>query len=195
MQQIIGSFVGFSEFPDASVPYFNDACGPDAILMAEHVLQDRLLNSQDLANIRTGMEQRGLFKPGGCTLGNCHGYMIDRGYAIDAYAPYGSPQAAIHTIMRQYAGISPLVVQVLAAHNLPDNEQNVNSHFVAVGGIDSMLGYLTGNGDDIMALAAHGGHGKVIPLRWVTWQQFVGASIAGVFAVSNPPPPQPRPLT
>lgn len=195
MQLTIPNFNGFSEFPDPSVAWFSDACGPDAILMCEHVLQDRALNTEDLNNIRNGMEQRGLFAPGGCTLGECRAYMIDRGYTIDAYAPYGSPLATIHTIMRQFGGISPMVVQVAAAHNLPDNEANVNSHFVAVGGIDSVLGYLTGNGDDIMALAANGGHGKVVPLRWITWTQYANAQIRGVFAVSNAPAPAPRPLT
>jgi hypothetical protein len=59
-----------------------------------------------------------------------------------------------------------VIVLVQRAFNLPDNQPNVNDHFLLVGGIDTNLGYFCCNGDTKTALQ-HGG--IVSPVWYTSW--------------------------
>jgi hypothetical protein len=62
-----------------------------------------------------------------------------------------------------------VITYVGRALALPYNERGVYGHFITLGGIDSDLGYLVGNGDDVNALGGKG----IIPCRWYGWNQLV----------------------
>jgi hypothetical protein len=64
---------------------------------------------------------------------------------------------------------------------LPYNEKGVYGHFIALGGLDSDLVYLVGNGDDINALGGKG----IIPCRWYGWNQLAAAEINGMIAIEK----------
>lgn len=70
-----------------------------------------------------------------------------------------------------------IVLQIGKAYALPDNEQNVFSHFVADGGVDTRIGYLIGNGD-IPRAVFHGA-------EWVGWASIMAANPTAV-AVFHP---------
>lgn len=117
---------------------------------------------------------------------------------IAGYIPYtDAPDAAyrerLHTLLIQQAARgNPLIVQVCNAQALPRAEQGVKSHFVAVGGIDSDLGYWTANGDTLDAIQH--APGALVPCQWVSWRQFLEADIRGAIALERetpPPPPSP----
>lgn len=181
VHRILPRFNNRSEFPTGDVPWFNDACGPDAILVGMNQQSGTSMSDAELYSIRQEMIGRGLFKPGGCTLTECKAYVIDKGYQIISSIPTGGSQDSMHMLLRTYAGLYPSVVFLTAAHNLIGTEQGVNGHFVDIGGIDSINGYWTANGDDVMALAVNNGHGKVIPSRWQSWQTLLNAGIDGLF--------------
>jgi hypothetical protein len=200
MRNIWPTACGFSEFPDGDDAWYADACMPDAILMGLHVLNGTPLDDDAVKAIRAEMIAAGLFTPGtGTTLDKGRAYVKSKGYTIEGYAPYGSQLADIHLTLRRYSGVPNAgVIQVINAGALLYNEKNVGSHFIADLGIDSVLGYYCGNGDDVLALAAANGHAKIVPMRWITWNQqpgnLVGAHIMGAFffskAGATPEPPQ-----
>jgi hypothetical protein len=64
---------------------------------------------------------------------------------------------------------------------LPENEHGVYGHFVALGGVDSDLGYLVGNGDTTDALGGHG----IIPTHWHGWNELATAEINGIIALEK----------
>lgn len=190
MRNIWPTAHGLSEFMDgdAGDGTFFDACGPDAILMSTNVVAGAPLTDDELSRMRTQMIDLGYFRVGGCTLDECYRYVAGSHlYQMNAYARYGSSLADIHTLLREYSGPpNAIVIQVIKAEMLPNNEWNVFGHFIAGLGIDSILGYYCGNGDDKSALAAANGHGKIIPMRWYTWQNLLDAQIMGAFAFSKP---------
>src|SRR5260221_562696 len=198
MRNIWPTAQGFSEFPDGDDPWEADACMVDAILMGMHVLNGTPLTDDELLVLRSEMMALGLFAVGGTTLDKGRRYVESKGYKIEGYAPYGSQletEFGIHKTMRRYSGIPNAgVIQVINAGLLPYNERNVGSHFVAGLGIDSLLGYYTGNGDDQLALASANGHAKIVPMRWINWAGYVNAHVMGAFFFrkqgAKPEPPQ-----
>lgn len=202
MRNIWPTAHGLAEFPDSDDAWYADACMPDAILMGMHVLNGTPLTDDEVTAIRSEMLREGLFEPGGTTLDKGKRYVERKGYAIEGYASYGTQldgEFGIHKTLRRYSGKPNAgVIQIINAGALLYNEGHVGSHFVADLGIDSVLGYYIGNGDDVLALAAANGHGKLVPMRWIAWDQkpgsLVAAHIMGVFFFSkpgaNPEPPQ-----
>lgn len=183
----LDNFQALSEFwDDPTDPDTRDACGPDAYLMNVHALFGVTLNQQELEHTRDEMRALGLFGSG-CTIENLAAYVAHEGYTVSHKIPYGQGQAdAIHQALKDYCVQKHgVILQVAAAYNLPGSQPGVNSHFVAIGGIDSVAGYLMGNGDDVNALAAAGGHGKIIPTRWVSWGNLLAAQPVAFLSIQG----------
>ena len=110
----------------------------------------------------------------------------------------GSPDLnALHTQVREaaLAGL-PVIIEVSRAYNLPDNEGGVDYHFVCIGGIDSILGYLVANGDTLTFIRTRQTWMTADQMRWATWATLEAAGICGAITVhpnDTPPPPPPPP--
>jgi hypothetical protein len=92
------------------------------------------------------------------------------------------PHLVYFRLLNYRATAGQMVITYLGhALSLPYNEEGVYSHFVALGGIDTDLGCLVGNGDDVNALGGHG----IIPCRWYGWNQLAAAEINGMIAIEK----------
>ncbi len=141
-------------------------------------------------------------KPIGTTLKNIYWHLTETAIHahIAGYIPYSDTPnlTALHAFVKQHTlAQNPLIVQVVNAQALPHAEQGVYSHFVAIGGIDSVKGYLVANGDTVDALQTTA---LTVPLYWATWAQLVAAKISGAIALQRivapaPAPPPPPPVT
>ena len=139
------------------------------------------------------------FTPGaGTTLGNIHWHLTKHQAHLAGYIPYSDTPnlTALHAFIKaQTLAQNPVIIQVVNAQALPHAEQGVKSHFVCLGGIDSVQGYLVANGDTTDALTTSA---FLVPLYWTTWQQLVNAQIVVALALDRgwtpPPPPPPPPV-
>lgn len=180
----------------------SDTCGETACLVTQHALYGApALTGDEIVKFRSDMAAHGYPVQGGTTMGNLVAYCQKvRGLAVtyaNTWANTAANRDAIHQTLLDHAGRDGIVLQVAAAHSLPGNEPGVNSHFIAVGGVDPVKGYLVANGDDVNALASANGHGKIIPCRWMTWAQLVAAQpvASAVFPKPTTPPAPPAPPT
>lgn len=191
----LDNFQALSEFWNDTDgdPDTHATCGPDAWLMTIHALRGEPLNQDELDQIRDEMRARNWFGVGGCNIEELKAYTQLKGYAVAAFIPWGAgQQAAIHQALKDNCvAKNGVILQLDAAHDLTGNEPGVNSHFIAIGGIDSQAGYLVGNGDDVNALAVNNGHGKIIPTRWMTWDTLLAAQPVALLAIKGNDPNMP----
>lgn len=200
---IIDRFEAVSEFW-----HHKDTCGQTAGLVLEHCKDGIPLNGDDVDAVRADMAAHGYGVQGGTTMSELVSYFREhRGLDITEMCPYGSSWETIHQALLDHAGRDGVILEVNAAYDLTDNEAGVHSHYVAIGGIDPVKGYLVANGDDVDALASHDGHGKVIPTRWmgkgviesaqpraVAIVRGLAHSIEGGTVTTPAPEPQPVPV-
>lgn len=166
---VTAQLVGFEACSEFSAPEFhNDTCGECAFLVLEHVKDGASLTGDAVSQVRDQMQAQGLPVAGGTTMGELVSFFSQhRGLDVVYTNGYGSSWDAIHQTLLDHAGRDGCVIEVEHADNLTGNERRVNRHYVAIGGIHPTLGYLVANGDDVNALAQHGGHGHIIPTRWM----------------------------
>lgn len=172
----LDNFEAASEFGDYPNGTFDTdtrvACGQRACSVLQHVKNPALaLDSAEIIGLVNDMRAKGYPVAGGTTPGELAAYFSKFGSLDIRYeAPYGTPwdgPHGIHQLLLDHAGREGIVLEVEQAFNLTGNEPGVYRHYIAIGAIHPTLGYLVANGDDVLALAGHGGHGKVIPCRWM----------------------------
>lgn len=166
---VTAQLTGFEACSEFSSPEFhNDTCGECAFLVLEHVRDGTSETGDAVSAVRDAMQAAGLRVAGGTTMGELVDFFAThRGLSVEYTNGYGSSWDAIHATLLNHAGRDGCVIEVELAYNLTGNEPGVHRHYVAIGGIHPTRGYLVANGDDVMALAAHGGHGHIIPCRWM----------------------------
>src|SRR5579862_3725129 len=128
-----------------------DACGPVAGEVAIAALQGR---APDIGNAQKAIQRdmaAGKFSRGsGQTLADIAWDLEQQGFTQLSIVPYSdTPDLnALHALLKE-GGLNkwPVIIQVVRAYNLPDNEAGVDVHFVVSGGINSIKGYLLANGD------------------------------------------------
>ena len=161
------------------------ACGPDGELMAldELATTGSILNADHLVAIQKRDQVKGWFSPtGGEPLSSIYKDLNTYEHIhFVRYIPYSDTPntTVIHGALQDFAGTYPIVLQLVNAQALTGNEQGVHSHFVAVVGIDSDLGYYVLNGDDIQALPISRGV-TTYPGRWISWNSILNAKPAGL---------------
>lgn len=167
---------------------FNDCCGPNGEEVNLACVQNRAPTGAHMNEIRARDIQKGWFRPGG---GNTlHEVWLDATeieHVQVTETPFGSPLETIRenleNALRQG---NPCVLQLQDATMLPHNEHGVLEHFIACGGIDTNLGVLVANGDEIPFTGTY----------WVAWDQIAAARPGGVLEFHMPaPPPTPAPPT
>lgn len=175
-----------------------DACSVVAEIDALHVcpwngvpLAENSINAWRYQYVKNGH-----WRGGGCYLSDIYWHLGYIKAHVAGYIPYSpTPNlATLHGFLKDHAVKgNPIIIEVANAAALPHAEQGVQYHFVAIGGIDSQLGYLIGNGDTTDALQKP--PGAIVPCYWATWQTLVNAKICGAIAVQRivetPPPPDP----
>jgi hypothetical protein len=161
------------------------ACGPDAELEALNELQitGSIEDVNHLIAIQKRDQVKGWFSPtGGEPLSSIYNDLSTYEHVhFVRYMPYSDAlnTSLFHSNLQDFAGVYPIVAQFLNAQALTGNEQGVFSHFVAIVGIDSNLGYFVLNGDDIQALPISRGV-TTYPGRWIGWQSILNAKPAGL---------------
>lgn len=161
------------------------ACGPDAELEALNELQltGTIEDANHLIAIQKRDQIRGWFSPtGGEPLSSIYNDLSTYEHIhFIQYLSYSDNlnTTIFHTSLQNFAGTYPIVAQFLNAQALTGNEQGVFSHFVAIVGIDSILGYYVLNGDDIQALPSSRGV-TTYPGRWIGWGSILAAKPAGL---------------
>lgn len=192
----IAGFTAFTEFPhefDPSYPKITDACGPcaniaclNAVLRWGHSV-DVLI--AEMVHRRQQDIDNGLFRAGS-------GQNLDELEAsvklwdptiVTHKTPMGSDAEAIRQALKaaMLRG-NPCVLNILNAQKLPNNEQGVQHHFVAVGGIDTALGYKIANGDYFP-------FAPEVPAYWVRWPDILAAQPYGLLEYEMQPLPAPPP--
>ncbi len=189
-----------SEFPDTAsngLPAIRDACWIAAWMPIAHSYNAaNPLTAQELVRLRADMTSKGDWSNGGIPMSYGERYVrevlkLQTLYPADyQYHSGGTKAEVLHEALKVHAGINGCILQLGAAHNLPYNEAGVNSHFIGIGGIDSQSGYLVANGDDVDALAAHNGHGKVLQTRWQGWGALLKAVPTALLVIVHPDPAQ-----
>lgn len=178
-----------------------DACGPIAEIDSLHVCPAFAvpLTEASIVAYRSQYVAAGHWRGNGCYLSDIHWHLTSVVKApIAAYIAYSATPnlTNLHALVKTHTyKQNPVIIQVLNAQALPHAEQGVKSHFVALGGLDSTLGYLVANGDTTDAI--QGPPGAIVPCYWATWQTLVNAKIAGAIAIQRvvapPKPPDPTP--
>lgn len=185
----------------------HDTCGPNALNELAAALWPSKYGPVGCATmnkITVEMQQHGQFSTdprgvGGCTMFDLHEQAVRMGFAVTyLLAWHWHPAldlAMVHAIIKsvRYDQGYGVLLQVGRAYNLPDNEHGVDSHFVALGGVDSDQGYLVGNGD-IPLGTFHGA-------EWASWASIAAAQPTAMMIVHHPvagsgpaePPPPPPP--
>lgn len=169
---------------------FWDDCGPCANVSVgriNHLLAPEDYNGRTIAAVRERDLQAGRFTPGkGQTLDDIRWDITTFSHhqSVVEYVPFSQPGnwSLMHDLLKKWSGIAAILMQVLAAYNLPNNEQGVNSHFICVSGIDSVKGYFLINGDQIQAASEHLTY---YPGTWCTLAQLVPANVAGMLVVQR----------
>jgi hypothetical protein len=181
----VPGFQAYGEFHGS-----NKDCSADAELMARHPLDGSPLDANTL-NLWWGEYwNTGHHTSGGATLANIYWHLTGSAHKLDPQKARvatwintdSATLDALHDNIKKALTAGQTVITYLGrALSLPYNEQGVYGHFIALGGIDSDLGYLVGNGDDVNALGGKG----IIPCRWYGWNQLVAAEINGMIAIEK----------
>ncbi len=183
----VAGFAGYGEFHG-----YNNDCSADAELMARHPLDGSPLDAATL-NLWWGEYwNTGHHTSGGATLAHIYWHITASAHKIDTtkcrvarYIGVDSVSLAdLRTaIIAALTKGQTVIVYLGNAQALTYNERGVYGHFIALGGIDSDMGYLVGNGDDVNALGGKG----VIPCRWYDWNMLAAAQINGMIALEKVP--------
>jgi hypothetical protein len=181
----VPGFKAFGEFHGS-----NKDCSADAELMARHPLDGSPLDAATL-NLWWGEYwNTGHHTSGGATLDHIYWHLTGSAHKLDAnkarVAKYiGTDKIALAQLRAEIIAAlvkgQTVITYLGNALALPDNEHGVYGHFVALGGVDSDLGYLVGNGDTTDALGGHG----IIPTRWHGWNELAAAEINGMIALEK----------
>ena len=166
-----------SEFPrpaGGGVPAYVDACGCNANTNACAALNLGSQTEDAQTAIRNRDISLGWFTPGGGQTLDCiHSDILQFNAdtaSVVAYIPYSQPGSwsAMLPLIRLYAGVFPIIIQIGTAYNLLDNESGVYEHFVLIAGYDDANGeedFKILNGDDILSLGWSGA--TYYTARWV----------------------------
>jgi hypothetical protein len=139
--------------------------------------------------------------PHDMTLGNIYWHLTTRrGWQshIAGYIPcVNTPNLpALHAFVKHHTWIgNPVIAFVSRAYALTLNQPGIYGHFICMGGINSVKGYTTANGDTLDGLKSI--PGAEVPVQWNTWAQLVSAGVNGMIALdgSKPQPaPAPAPI-
>lgn len=200
--RVLDGFVTVSEFPDTGanhLPAIRVACLISA-LMSNLVSFDRdkwPATPEALVHYYRDMVARKLMDAHGCTMPEGQQYITEVLHlqTIEPAAWHWHPgtqaEALLEGILAQ-AGINGLILQLARAGRMPTSEPGVNGHYVAIGGVKIVGGVvyvLVGNGDDVLCLGRNKGHGKVLPARWLSWQQVLMGVPAALLAIVHPVKP------
>src|SRR5690348_1804273 len=181
----VPGFQAYGEFHGS-----NKDCSADAELMARHPLDGSPLDAATL-NLWWGEYwNTGHHTSSGATLDHIYWHLTEGAHKLDPkkarVVKFVDTDKisldALHEAIKEAMLAGQTVITYLGrALALPYNEKGVYGHFIALGGLDSDLGYLVGNGDDINALGGHG----IIPCRWYGWNQLAAAEINGMIAIEK----------
>jgi hypothetical protein len=181
----VPGFQAYGEFHGS-----NKDCSADAELMARHPLDGSPLDAATL-NLWWGEYwNTGHHTSGGATLAHIYWHLTGSAHKLDPNKAWVVKFVdtdkisldALHEAIKEAMLAGQTVITYLGrALALPYNEKGVYGHFIALGGLDSDLGYLVGNGDDINALGGKG----IIPCRWYGWNQLAAAEINGMIAIEK----------
>jgi hypothetical protein len=174
---------------EGSSGYWDD-CGPCANTTVGRInllLPASEYTGSTIAAIRTRDIQAGRFTPGGGqTLDDIRWDIETYSHHqhIIQYAPFSQPGnwTTMHEWLKTYSGECAILMQVLNAQALPNNEQGVHSHFLCVSGIDSIKGYFLVNGDQVQASNQHLTY---YPGTWCTVDRMIPANVAGMIVVER----------
>ncbi len=181
----VPGFQGYGEFHGS-----NKDCSADAELMARHPLDGSPLDAATLNLWWSEYWNTGHHTSGGATLAHIYWHLTGSAHKLDAskarVASFIDTDKItldkLHDAIKAALATGQTCIVYLGnALALPDNEHGVHGHFIALGGIDTDMGYLVGNGDEIEALGGHG----VIPTHWVGWNQLVAAQVNGMIAIEK----------
>lgn len=181
----VPGFQAFGEFHGS-----NKDCSADAELMARHPLDGSPLDADTLNLWWSEYWDTGHHTSGGATLDHIYWHLTGSAHKLDAnkarVAKYiGTDKITLAQlraeIIAALARGQTVITYLGKALALPDNEHGVYGHFVALGGVDSDLGYLVGNGDTTDALGGHG----IIPTHWHGWNELAAAEINGMIAIEK----------
>lgn len=181
----VAGFQGFGEFHG-----YNNDCSADAELMARHPLDGSTLDGATLNLWWMEYWNTGHHTSGGATLDHIYWHLTGSAHRLDPnkarvarYIPVDRVSLAdLRTaIIAALVAGQTVIVYLGNAQALTYNERGVYGHFIALGGIDSDLGYLVGNGDDVLALGGKG----IIPTRWYGWSMLAAAQINGMIALEK----------
>lgn len=194
----LAGFQAIAEFPDTAsngLPAIRDACWIAAWMPIAHSYNAaNPLTAQELVRLRADMTSHGDWTPGGIPMSMGERYLRVELKAHTIFEPDwsyhgdGSKAEVIHQALKVHAGINGAILQLEHAYNLPGNEGGVNRHFVGIGGLDSMAGYLVANGDDVRALNANKGHATTYAPRWYGWNQLLAAVPTALLVIVHPDP-------
>lgn len=181
----VAGFQGYGEFHGSTKD-----CSADAELMARHPLDGSALDAATLNLWWNEYWSTGHHTSGGALLAHIYWHLTGSAHKLDATKArvvkfvdtVKITLDKLHDAIKTALAAGQTVITYLGrALALPDNEHGVYGHFIALGGIDSDLGYLVGNGDELEALGGHG----IIPTHWVGWDQLVAAQVNGMIAIQK----------
>ena len=138
--------------------HLNGDCVETAMAVAMGIANGVNATPQSITTIVHDLQAAGVASSNGATTINAaHDYIAQQGYAILAYVPYSEPFAGDWlALLRDYAGIAPIVLNVANAQALTDvetgarDEAGVHYHACAVIG-KTDTGYLCADGDNPQA--------------------------------------------
>ena len=186
---VVPHFQAITEFPPDR-PDIRDDCGPCANEVCIATCEGRAPTTGNMVAIRSRdinhQDATGKAAPlfrvgGGQTLNELAEDVATYTHIKTTITPFGSSVDAIHDALKA-ASLrgNPCVLNLAMATNLPGNEKGVRDHFVATGGIDDVLGYWVGNGDEFPF-----GH---VGAYWVRWPDIANAQPIGLLEYHMPPP-------
>lgn len=154
-----------------------DTCGPIVILDYLHVLHNIELSYAATDTLRTSLIHAGLFVAGqGMTCGNIV-QALSNLYGVQAIYQEAwdtvAPEELHYRIRATSLARLPMVLETSNASALPDNQKNVQNHFILSWGIDSVMGYYCCNGDTLTGLK----NGPVTSPVWYTWANLSASAI------------------
>jgi hypothetical protein len=185
---VVPHFSAITEFAG-----YKDDCGPCANQVCCAAIEGRAPSVQGMNEMRRRDLAAGKFRVGnGQTIAELK-WDVDTfptpKIATTLY-PYDTPLEGLKSLHQALHDAclrgNPCVLNLALAGSLPGNEANIHYHFVAVGGIDTDLGYLIANGDALKL--------PTVGTYWVKWPDLVKAQPFALLEyhmrpVAPPPPP------
>lgn len=185
--QVLSHAAKTSEF----VTGLNGDCVETAMAVATGIVHGTDASEQSILAIVRSMQGEGIASPNGATsINNAHAWLVRQGYAIAAYVPYAEPFAGDWlALLRQYAGNSPIVLNVANAQSLADvetgahDEVGVHYHGLCVVGRQDD-GYVCVDGDNPQASQRY----QIYPRATIE-----AAKPCGMIVLAMPAHPTPTP--